>query len=110
TKMGTGKRGITSRTASSITITFQYQGQRCRESLPLKPTAVNLKKAEMFRAAILESIMRGTFDYSITFPDSKNAEKFAVYQGQVQSVERYFEKWLEAKKPHLSASTHNGYK
>lgn len=54
--------------------------------------------------------MRGTFDYSITFPNSKNAEKFAVYQGQVQSVERYFEQWLVAKKPHISASTHNGYK
>lgn len=107
--MGTGKRGVYAKSNSSIEISFTYHGERCRESLPLKPTPSNLKKAETFRAAILESILRGTFDYSITFPNSRKAARFSTYQGQVQNVEQFFTKWMKAKKPHLKASTYNGY-
>lgn len=108
--MGTGRRGVAPKSKSSIEITFTYKGKRCRESLPLKPTPSNLTKAENFRAAILESIMRGTFDYSITFPNSKKAAEFVTFSGQIKTVEEYFTEWLNTKRPHTSSSTHYGYR
>jgi integrase len=62
----------------------------------------NLKKAALHRATILNAINSGTFDYSVTFPNSKNAAKFAPSQ---YTVKRYLEEWLNNKKPVLKAHT-----
>ncbi len=69
-KQRTGVRAVS---ASSIEISFVYQGKRCRERIKLKPTPANLKRAERHREAILDAIERGTFDYATTFPNSKQA-------------------------------------
>ena len=107
--MGRERRGVTKASESSIQITFQFRGQRCREKIPLKPTSVNLKRAEQHRAAILHSITAGTFDYAATFPNSPNAKKFADSPGQVTSAKEYLSAWLLEQKKHLKASTHDGY-
>lgn len=108
--MGRDGRGVKAASETSIEITFQYQGQRCRERIPLKPTPANLKRAEGHRAAILEAIVRGSFDYAATFPGSANAKKFAALPGQVQTVEEYLEAWLTSKKQHTKLSTWDGYR
>ncbi|OZI20529.1 site-specific integrase [Bordetella genomosp. 9] len=108
--MGRDGRGVKAASESSIEITFQYQGQRCRERIPLKPTPANLKRAEQHRAAILEAIIRGAFDYAATFPNSPNARKFAALPGQVETVEDYLEGWLKRKQKHLKKSTWDGYR
>ncbi|WP_229423872.1 tyrosine-type recombinase/integrase [Massilia frigida] len=87
-----------------------YKGTRCRERIALKPTAANLKRAENHRAAILHAIATNSFDYSLTFPNSSNALKFATHKGDVQLLEVYLEKWLTGQKAHLKSSTHNGYR
>lgn len=87
-----------------------YNGKRCRESLPLEPTPANIKKAEQFRAAILESIMRGNFDYAVTFPNSKHAEELTNIKGQAISVKVYFTRWLNDIKDEVKSSTFAGYK
>ena len=87
-----------------------YKGTRCRERIALKPTAANLKRAENHRAAILHAIATDSFDYSLTFPNSANAVKFATHKGDVELLERYLEKWLDAQKVHLKDSTYNGYR
>jgi len=74
--MGRGGRGVRA-VSDSIQITFMYRGVRCRERITLKPTATNLKKAEQHKAAIEHAISIGTFDYSVTFPGSPRAAKFA---------------------------------
>ncbi|WP_223458252.1 MULTISPECIES: Arm DNA-binding domain-containing protein [unclassified Pseudomonas] len=74
--MGRDGGGVRAASASSIEITFQYQGVRCRERVALKPTTANLKKAEQHKAAIEYSIANGTFDYAATFPKSKRAGAF----------------------------------
>jgi len=107
--MGRDRRGVTKASESSIQITFQFRGQRCREKIPLKPTAANLNRAEQHRAAILHSIAAGTFDYAATFPGSPNAQKFADSQGQITTAETYLTAWLAEQKKHLKASTHEGY-
>ncbi len=77
--MGRDGRGVKSASESSIEITFMHQGTRCRERIPLKPTAANLKRAENHRAAILHAIATNSFDYALTFPSAANARKFATH-------------------------------
>lgn len=108
--MGRDGRGVRPASESSIQITFQYKGQRCREIVSLKPTPANLKRAEQFRAAVIHSISIGTFDYGVTFPNSRNALKLTEGTTTTDTVEKYLTKWLTAKKSSLKASTHDGYR
>lgn len=108
--MGRDGRGVKAASESSIEITFQYQGRRCRERIPLKPTPANLKRAEQHRGAILHAIATGVFDYAATFPNSQRAGLYATTPGQVLSVEKYLDDWLDARKPTLKASTYQGYR
>jgi len=101
--MGGKYPGVRESSDSSIEIDFYYKGQRCRERLPLQPSPANLKKASQHRAAILSAIDAGTFDYSFTFPKSKNAQKFAPTH---YTVRTYLIEWLNNKKPTIKASTH----
>jgi len=108
--MGRDGRGVKSASDNSIEITFQYQGRRCRERVQLKPTPANLKRVEQHRAAILDAIIRGVFDYAATFPNSARAKEFATVPGQVESVEDFLERWLKRKERHLKKSSWDGYR
>src|SRR5690606_17343241 len=88
-RMGRDGRGVAAASESSIQITFQYRGRRCREKSRLKPTPANPKRAERHRAAILVAIEAGTFDYAATIPDSPTAARFADLPGQVLTTEQY---------------------
>lgn len=108
--MGREGTGVAAASETSIQITFQYRGERCREKIALKPTPANLKRATQFRAAVLHSISIGTFDYATTFPSSKRAKKFAVVPGQAETVEKTLSDWLAKQKKQLKASTYDGYR
>lgn len=108
--MGRKRTGVAATSESSIQISFQYRGQRCREKIKLKPSPANLTRAERHRAAILLAIENGTFDYAATFPDSPNALRFADVPGQATPTEEYLTEWLRGQKKHLKASTHNDYR
>lgn len=108
--MGRNGRGVKPASESSIEISFQYQGERCREKITLKPTPANLKRAEQHRAAVLHAISIGAFDYAATFPNSKNAARFATAPGQVETVEEYFTRWLKGQPSQIKASTYDGYR
>ena len=100
-------RGVKAATATSIQIEFIYKGVRCRERIKLLPTAVNLKKVERHREAILHSIEDGTFDYAVVFPKSKNVKKF-THQCEI-TVGAWLDQWIARKEPHLKASTFVNY-
>nr|WP_256330973.1 site-specific integrase [Pelistega sp. MC2] len=53
--------------------------------------------------------MRGTFDYAVSFPNSKNAPTYAIFKGQVQNVKYYFHEWITGKKLKIKASTAASY-
>lgn len=97
--------GVRAASSSTIEIDFYFQGTRCRERIKLQPTPANLKKAARHRAAILDSIDAGTFDYPVTFPRSKNARKFI----RGDRLDNYLRGWLKAKKPTLKTSTYRDY-
>lgn len=102
--------GVTPTSGASIEITFTYRGQRCRERLRLTPTPANLKKASNHRAAIIDAIDKGQFDYRVTFPESKRAKEFYAVPGDAQTMDSYLDAWLDRKKTEVKASTYVGYK
>lgn len=108
--MGRDRSGVKTGSASSIEISFNYKGTRCRERLKLKPTPANIKKAEIFRASVLQAIYEGTFVYHESFPDSTRVKEFAEQPGDVQTTADYLDDWLEGKKDHVKASTYDGYR
>lgn len=107
--MGRDGGGVRAASASSIEITFQFQGVRCRERIQLKPTTANLKKAELHKAAIEHAILAGTFDYATTFPDSKKAQAFRAPEDK-QNLGVYLVEWLDRKKLQLKSSTAEHYR
>ncbi|MBC2655506.1 site-specific integrase [Pseudomonas sp. MSSRFD41] len=107
--MGRDGGGVRAASASSIEITFQFQGVRCRERIQLKPTAANLKKAELHKAAIEHAILAGTFDYATTFPNSKKAQAFRPPEDK-KNLGVYLVEWLDRKKLQLKSSTAEHYR
>ena len=107
--MGRKYKGVREASGSSIEITFMFDGQQCRERLPLVPSPANLKRAEQHKAAIDLAIYNGTFDYAATFPNSKHAARTGYRTGQIPLAD-YLAKWLKDKAPHLKASTLDGYR
>jgi integrase len=107
--MGRGN-GVRPASNSTIEIDFYYHGVRCKERLKLKPTPANLKRAERHRAAVLDAIERGTFDYSVTFPDSPRAALFSHEPGAAMTLSKYLDRWLIDIRPSLKASTFTIYK
>lgn len=73
--MGRGRKGDgVELRDTSIRIAFTLQGQRCRETLDLKPTPPNKKYAAGLVKEINDRISRGTFKYADFFPDSPYAQ------------------------------------
>lgn len=62
--------------SGSIQIDFRYNNERCRETVPIEPTAANLKHAANLRGEILHKIALGTFNYAEYFPNSERAKKY----------------------------------
>lgn len=114
--MGGEMQGVREASKKSIEITFAYKGVRCRERLPLKPNATNLKQAARHREAILHAIETGAFDYAQTFPDSPRAKLFIEQPIDSETVETaenlktYLSRWIEDQKDHLKSSTLEGYR
>jgi integrase len=50
---------------------FRYEGERCREQTLLPDTAPNRKKMERALLTIEAEIKAGTFNYAVSFPNSK---------------------------------------
>lgn len=102
--------GVRAASDSSIEIDFYYAETRCRERIKLKPSPANLRRAAQHRAAILDAIEKGEFDYGVTFPNSKRALQLARSPGSVITVESHLDTWLESRRPTLKSSTYDGYK
>lgn len=105
--MGRDGHGVKKASATTIEINFIYHGIRCRERIKLEPTAVNLAKAFRHRLSVINAIENGTFDYAVTFPGSKNINKFT--EPPPLTCRDYLNQWLSGKQPQLKSSTYNGY-
>jgi integrase len=100
--------GVRSR-GESIILDFTYQGQRCRETLRIKPTKTSLKEASRKREAVLYDIAMGKFDYSQHFPNSQNAINLTSKSGRFITIENALKDWLKKKEKYCQYSTIRGY-
>lgn len=107
--MGRSGTGVKEASATSYEISFTYRGIHCRERVKLQPTPANLKRVTNHLGAIKSAIESGTFDYSVTFPESNNRFKFIEKPGEGIKLEDYLDKWLEREKKHRKASTWDSY-
>lgn len=72
--MGRGRTGTgVDALRTCVRVRFTYQGARCVETLPLKPTPANIRAAERLVAKIKQEIAVGVFDYATHFPGSGRA-------------------------------------
>jgi len=62
------------------------------------------------RAAILDAIAKGTFDYRVTLPDSSRAVLFIERLGELTTIEKCLDDCLARQRAHLKASTYDGYR
>ena len=106
--MDSGLAGVRAR-GNSILVDFIYQGERCRETLRVKPTKTTLKEVSRKREAILFEIAMGTFDYANHFPSSTKARKFSKLYGQVLTIEQALKDWLKKAERRCQFSTLKGY-
>lgn len=89
----------------SIRIGFSWAGERCRETLDLRPTPGNLKYATRLVATIKQRIEAGTFDYAEFFPESKRVQE----QPQAHTFGGLCDTWLKTK-GRLADKTLNQYR
>ncbi len=94
---------------NSIVLDFTYQGQRCRETLKIKPTKTALKEVSRKREAILYDISMGKFDYSQHFPNSKNSINLSSSPGRFITIEIALKGWVKKKEKYCQFSTIRGY-
>lgn len=107
--MGRDGRGVKSKSEKSIQISFQFEGKQRRETIPLPPTAANLKRAEQHRANILYEISRGTFDYAQVFPNSAYAKNLGRAGGDADVVSTFLKNWFKEKRLEIKASTEDDW-
>lgn len=108
--MGRDGSGIRKASETSYELAFTYQGVRCRERIKLKPSPANDRRVANHLGAILDSIEKGTFNYSVTFPESKRRFLFIETPGEAITIESYLDEWLEAQEKQLKSSTYNDYR
>lgn len=106
--MDRGQTGVRPR-GNSIVLDFTYMGQRCRETLRVKPTKTAIKEASRKREAILFEIAMGTFDYGQHFPTSKNAIRFGKNKGALVTIEEQLKKWVRKAEKRCQHSTIRDY-
>lgn len=69
-----------------------------------------MKRIALHRAAILDAISKGTFDYAITFPESPRRFQFSEKKSDGYLATDYLESWLENIKGAYKASTYDDYR
>jgi integrase len=106
--MGRGD-GVRAASKSSVIISFQYRGARCREKLKLAPTDANKRYVRNLKSRIMHEIATNTFDYAKHFPTSKNARKFARTPGTVVTVAEQLIRWLDSREGEIEMETFHEY-
>jgi integrase len=79
-----------------IQLRFTWRGKEYRPTLPLKPTASNLKAAARLRQQIVEEIRQGVFNLEAHFPEYRYLGLVDLPSADGQSAqERSFSDWCQ---------------
>jgi integrase len=93
-------KGVSIRSNSSVQVEFMWEGRRCTESLPGKPTESAVRKAVRKRESVLEDIEYNRFVYDHHFPNSrrvkrKRAEAATAQRERQKTMDELLEDWLD---------------
>jgi integrase len=91
-----------------IQLTIYYRGERLRPTLPVPPTAGNLKYANRLLSEIRSKIRVGAFDPADYFPEYRGLPKLGA--SSAQTFDHYVDTFLAAGKARLSPSTLDVYR
>lgn len=80
-----------------IRITFVWQGKRCRETLNIPFSQLNLKFAAQLRSKILAEIAAGVFRYGDHFPESVRAQQLGITPPASMLFQEYADRWINSK-------------
>lgn len=105
----TSRPGVRAASKSSIEVSFEYRGIRCREKIRLAPNAANLKFVGNLKARIEHEIATGIFDYGKHFPKSRRARKLARIPAHVVTVGELLTEWLRDVSKELEPETYGDY-
>jgi len=94
---------------SSISISFTYNGVRCRETVKVKPTKSSLKEMVRKRDVILYEIAMDQFDYLKHFPNSKTALSLAGSLACNITIKQMVNDWFKRNQNQWEYSTERGY-
>ena len=87
-------RKVRARSKNSISVSFQYNGTRYRETLKgLTPTPANLKYAASLLDTIKFKIAQGTFNFPEYFPNSKHAQALDLHPSRGKTVSWLLDEW-----------------
>src|ERR1700730_15309784 len=101
-------RGVRVR-SGRIQIDFYFQGVRCRETLPLRPSPSNLRLAIQKREAVLYAIATQTFDYVAHFPESELGHRLFRNASRV-TVAELLDRYLRTRQQTTERSTWKNYR
>lgn len=92
-----------------IQIRFTWRGKELRPTLPLKPTAANIKHALRLRESIIAEIRAGTFNLHNYFPDYKHGTDHAA-DTESRTFSQWADLWLDLSARTLEDSTLRVYR
>jgi len=86
---------------NSVRIYLQYNGEKCRESIPGGNKPATIAQAKHLIDIIEYEIQTGTFDYARHFPNSSKLVE--------NTFGHYLDLWLKIKANSVAASSYRGY-
>lgn len=104
--------GVSIRSAKGVQIRFQWQGQRCFETVPGTPTVGLVRRAIERREEVLDLIDRGRFKYEEEFPQSRRVREQARRQDlrKVPQVGAALDDWLALTSASVGPNTRDDYR
>jgi integrase len=106
--------GVAALGHNRIMYDFVFEGRRCRPTLVMPPTTVNLRRARESLQRIRVRIAAGTFSFADEFPDYRHLRK-VVDSNEIRTCNRVFDEFLEhcearRAKHDLAEATLRGYR
>jgi integrase len=104
--------GLSIRSSRGIQMAFMWQGQRCFETYPGRPTPSLIAKAAERREEVLQLIKLGKFKYEEEFPESRRARE-ATRRSALKKVPQTgaaLDAWLKLTTDSIGPNTRDDYR
>lgn len=104
--------GVTVRSGRGVQIRFQFEGRRCFETLPGRPTVKLVRAAVSRRDDVLTLIDLGRFKYEEEFPESKHVREKSRREQlkKVPTTGAALDAWLMGARSSIGPNTRDDYR